>query len=178
MADDSTAARDLLLDSFGRVHQGIPPTLEGLSAEDLAHRPGGTGNSIAWLLWHLARVEDDHVAGLTGGEQAWTAEGWHERSGLPFDPAAHGWGQTSQEGDACGDLPPASPPGSHEAVPARTEAYLSGIDAAELGRVVDTNWDPPVTVGVRLVSVLGDELQHLGQAGYIRGLLGHDEAAE
>ena len=38
-------------------------------------------------------------------------------------------------------------------------------------RVVDRTWDPPVTLGVRLVSILDDDTQHAGQAAYVRGLL-------
>ena len=52
-----------------------------------------------------------------------------------------------------------------------TLAYLSRVTSEELDRVVDRRWDPPVTAGVRLVSVVGDCLQHLGQAAYVRGLL-------
>ena len=50
-------------------------------------------------------------------------------------------------------------------------AYLATLDDDDLDRVVDTRWDPPVTVGVRLVSVIADDLQHVGQAAYVRGLL-------
>jgi uncharacterized damage-inducible protein DinB len=57
-------------------------------------------------------------------------------------------------------------------VHARSAEFLRGLSDEDLDRVVDTNWDPPVTLGVRLVSVLSDDFQHLGQAAYLRGLLG------
>ena len=58
----------------------------------------------------------------------------------------------------------------HGAVHDLTLRYLDGITPAELDRIVDTRWDPPVTAAVRLVSVIGDTMQHLGQAAYVRGL--------
>ncbi len=57
------------------------------------------------------------------------------------------------------------------AVHGRTVEYVAGLTEADLDSVVDERWDPPVTLGVRLVSVVGDDLQHLGQAAYVRGLL-------
>lgn len=57
------------------------------------------------------------------------------------------------------------------AVHARTLDYLSGLADADLDRIVDERWDPPVTPGARLVSVLNDATQHVGQASYVRGLV-------
>ena len=62
--------------------------------------------------------------------------------------------------------------GYHDAVhDLATVQYLRGLDEPELGRIVDTSWDPPVTLGVRLVSVIADDLQHVGQAAFVRGIL-------
>ncbi|MEK8106882.1 DUF664 domain-containing protein [Micromonospora sp. M12] len=62
----------------------------------------------------------------------------------------------------------------YEAVAARTGSFLAGVGPLDLDRVVDETWDPPVTLGVRLVSVADDDLQHAGQAAYVRGLLDTD----
>ena len=59
--------RGLLTEGFGRITELYDGVAEGLDDETLHHRPGGTGNPIAWLLWHLARVQDDHVADRTCG---------------------------------------------------------------------------------------------------------------
>ena len=162
---------ELLTDGFERVKESVAQVAEGLTAEQLAHRPGGTGNSIGWLLWHLTRVQDDHVAEVAGTEQVWTSEGWVERFGLPFEPGAIGYGQSSREVSQVrvesGDLLV----GYYDAVHARTLEYLAGLKEADLDRVVDERWDPPVTLGVRLVSVLNDDTQHIGQAAYVRGIL-------
>lgn len=158
-------------DAFGRVREEVHAVLDGLSQADLDARPGPAANSIGWLVWHIARVQDDHVAAVAGREQAWTADGWHERFGLPFDPADIGYRQTSDEvaqvnGIAAGELR-----GYYDAVHAATLDFVATITAADLDRIVDTNWDPPVTLGVRLVSVVNDNQQHTGQAAYVRGLL-------
>jgi hypothetical protein len=162
---------DVLTDGFGRVQGVVHDTLDGLTAEDLAFRPNPDANSIAWLVWHLSRIEDDHVAGLLGVEQRYTADGWADRFGFPFDDRAHGYGHSSEDVAAVRVDGPELLAEYHDATHALTISYCGSVDEAELDRVVDTSWDPPVTAGVRIVSVLSDCLQHAGQAAYVRGLL-------
>jgi hypothetical protein len=162
---------ELLIDSFGRVRELYVATAADLDPEAAQRRPEGAGNPIVWLLWHTARVQDDHVAGLSGAQQAWHA-GWFEKFDLPFDRDDIGYGHTSQEVDAVRVDRLQDLVDYHEAVHRLSLEYAERADADELARVVDRNWDPPVTAGVRLVSVLGDCLQHLGQAAYVRGLPG------
>jgi len=159
----------LLTDHFDRVRELFVSVADGLSAEDAHRRPQGEGNPIAWLLWHTARVQDDHLAGLTSGTQAWL-DGWAERFDLPFGTRATGYGQTDEEVGALRIDDLQQLVDYHEAVHRLTLEYVAGLDADDLDRVVDERWDPPVTAGVRLVSVIGDALQHLGQAAYVRGL--------
>ncbi|MGY1603529.1 mycothiol transferase [Geodermatophilus sp. SYSU D00815] len=164
-------SRDLLLYAYGQIRETLRPALEGLTAEQLTARVGPGANTIAWLAWHLLRVQDDHVAEVAGREQVWTAEGFAGRFGLPFDDSATGYGFDPDEVAAvrvdCPDLLL----DYAAAVHARTEEFLRGLTDDDLDRVVDRRWDPPVTLGVRLVSVLSDDLQHVGQAAYVRGLL-------
>jgi len=162
--------RALLTDSFERIDQLVREIADGLGPEELAHRPGGTGNPIGWLLWHLTRVQDDHVAGLAGTPQRWPA--WQERFGLPFDESTVGYGHSSAQVDQVRIGDAALLVDYHAEVHADTLRYLETVDETELDRIVDRRWDPPVTAGVRLVSIEGDCLQHLGQAAYVRGLLG------
>jgi uncharacterized damage-inducible protein DinB len=161
---------ELLSDAFSRIHQSASGVLDGLTEEQLTARPGADANTIAWLVWHLARVEDDHVAEVAGHEQLWTADGYSARFGLPFDDSAIGYGQTTEE---VGQVrAPAELLDDYQlAVHARTLDYLGGLDAEDLDRIVDERWDPPVTLGARLVSVLNDATQHVGQASYVRGLV-------
>jgi hypothetical protein len=162
-------ARDLLVDSFNRVRELVEELTDGLTEEESTFRPAPEANTIGWLLWHLTRIQDDHVAGLAAVEQAWPH--WRDRFGLPFSDWATGYGQSPDEVAAVrvtGELLA----GYHADVHTLTLDYLQSITADELDRVVDTHWDPPVTAAVRVVSVLGDVLQHLGQAAYVRGLAG------
>jgi len=161
---------ELLADAFERVRDGIHPAVNGLTAEQLAFRPDTESNSIAWLAWHLTRVQDDHVAHLAGTDQRWLDGGWAERFALPLDPSDTGYGHdpTQVELVVAGarDLLD-----YFEEVHTATLAYLATIGEDDLDRVIDTRWDPPVTVQVRLVSVVADDLQHVGQAAYLRGLI-------
>ena len=160
-------ARELLIDEFDRI-QELYADLAG-SSVDLHERPSGTGNPLAWLLWHTARVQDDHVAGVAGVSQAW--DDFASRFGLPFEHGDIGYGHTSEEVAAVRIPDPSVLVDYHAAVHQLTLTYLSRVTAEELDRVVDRHWDPPVTAGVRLVSIQGDCLQHLGQAAYVKGLL-------
>ena len=163
--------RDLLLDGFDRISEELRAAVHGLSPDQLAHRIAPGANPIGWLGWHLLRIQDDHVADVAGRAQVWTSEGWADRFGLDLDPRATGYGMDDDEVDRV-RVPSADLLlGYAEAVSARTTEFLRGVEADDLDRVVDESWDPPVTLGVRLVSVLSDDLQHVGQAAYVRGLL-------
>ena len=160
----------VLADALTRVRDQVPDVVGGLDEDDLAWRPDPDANSIAWLVWHLTRVADDHVADVAGIEQVWTSRGWHERFGLPFPPAAHGYGHTAAEVAAV-RVPSELLAGYHDAVADAVLAYVGALTPGDLDRVVDERWDPPVTLGVRLVSVVNETAQHVGQAAYVRGLL-------
>jgi hypothetical protein len=161
---------ELLADALGRVREQMPDLVAGLSEDDLAWRPDPEANSIAWLVWHLSRIEDDHVADVAGTEQAWSADGWAERFGLPFGEREHGYAMSSSD---VGKVRVSAEllAGYYDAVAARTAAYVATLVPDDLDRVVDEAWDPPVTLGVRLVSVVNEVNAHLGQAQYLRGML-------
>ena len=161
---------ELLAEEFGRIHGVVLGAVRGLSEEELAFRPEGRCNSIAWLVWHLTRIQDDHVADVAGTQQAWTAEGWADRFGLPFARGATGYGHDPREVAAV-QADAELLTGYHDAVFEHTTRYVATLTDADLPRVVDESWDPPVTLGVRLVSVISDDLQHVGQAAFIRGFL-------
>ncbi|GAA1677415.1 DinB family protein [Glycomyces endophyticus] len=163
---------ELLADAFGRVHGEVAGVLDGLSQDDLEARPGPGANSIAWLVWHIARVQDDHVSEAAGHEQAWTAGGWEDRFDLGLPAGDTGYGHTAEQAGRVAGVSGADLLAYYEAVHAQTLAYVAGLTAADLDRVVDVNWTPHVTLGVRLVSVIDDNQQHGGQAAYVRGLLG------
>ena len=162
----------LLLDLYGRIPPLAREAVGGLDAATLAARPAEDTNSIAWLVWHLTRVQDHHVSEIIEADQLWVTAGWADRFGLAPDPQNHGYGHTPEQ---VAQIQPSGPDlliGYLEAVDERTREFLSGLSADDLDRIVDRRWDPPVTLGVRLVSIADDCLQHVGQAAYVRGLLG------
>jgi len=159
----------ILIDGFDRIAQSVHRVLDGLDPDAGMFRIDEQANSIAWLVWHLTRVQDDHVADAAQSDQVWTTGGWFERFDLPFEPSATGYGQGSDDVAAM-RVPAELLAGYHDAVHERTVEYLRTLSAADLDRVVDTRWDPPVTLAVRLVSVISDDLQHVGQAAFVRGI--------
>lgn len=161
---------DLLVDAFERIRDAVHPAVNGLSLDDLAFRPDPESNSIAWLVWHLTRVQDARVAGLTDREQVWTANGWVDRFGLPLEPLDTGFGHDPAtvalviaEASLLLDY--------FEDVHRRTIEVLGSLAESDLARVLDSTWDPPETVSSRLVAVVVDDLQHVGQAAYVRGIV-------
>ena len=162
---------ELLVDAFGRVHQVVHRVVDGLTPEQLAFRVDPGANSIAWLVWHLTRIQDDHVADAAQAEQVWTSQGWVERFGLPLDPLATGYGHRAADVAAVRVASGELLVGYHDAVHQQTTRYVEGLGDADLARIVDRSWDPPVSLGVRLVSVIADDLQHAGQAAFVRGVV-------
>ncbi len=161
---------DLLADAFSRIRELVERVTAGFTVDQLAARVDDDANTIAWLVWHLTRVEDSSIAGAASDDQLWTSAGWSAKFALPFDDKASGYGQSSQDVGAVrvtGDLLL----GYYDAVHQRTIGYLEGIADTDLDRVVDTRYTPAVTLAVRLVSILSDELQHAGQAAYVRGII-------
>lgn len=162
---------DLLVDAFGRIQQQVHAVVDGLGPEDLSFRVDRDANSIAWLVWHLTRVQDDHVADVAATEQVWTSAGWSDAFGLPFDVSATGFGHSADEVAAVRVRSGGQLVGYHDAVHEATTRYLRGLQERDLERIVDSAWDPPVSLGVRLISVVSDDLQHVGQAAIIRGVV-------
>lgn len=171
MATDSAldALRSMLLDRVDRTDELVDDLTDDLPTPIGTYRPDGEANTVCWLLWHQARVLDDHGADLAGTLPVWTDGGWYDELRLPFTKEATGYGQSADEVAQVvasgGQLA-----GYHHDVTARVRDYLAAVDVAELERVVDRRWDPPVTAAVRIVSMLDDSVQHLGQAAYVRGL--------
>ncbi|GAB3216854.1 DinB family protein [Kineococcus gypseus] len=163
-------AKDLLLDGYGRIRPAVHAVLGQCDDAALTARLDPGANTVAWLLWHLARVQDDHVSEVAGTEQVWTADGWARRFDLPLDDAETGYGFSAEQ-VALVRAGAAELGGYYDAVHERTERYLRTLSDADLDRVVDERWDPPVTLGVRLVSVLDDDLEHVAQAAFAAGVL-------
>ncbi len=164
-------ASQVLSEAFDRLPELVRSAVSELSPEQLRWEPAPGANPVGWLVWHLTRIQDDHLAEILEQEQVWVQDDWADRFGLDPDPANTGYGHTPKQVAA---VRPASAQvlvDYYDAVSVRTKEFVRGLTAKDLDRVVDERWDPPVTLGVRLVSVLNDDDQHIGQAAYVRGLL-------
>lgn len=163
---DST---DILVDGLNRVRDNVHEILDGIDESRLTFAPAPGANTIAWLIWHLTRGQDAQVAALAGTDEMWRSAGWAERFALPFPVEENGHAQSPSEAAqviaTAADLR-----GYHDDTHRASLDYLKTLSAADLDEVIDSNWDPPVTRGVRLVSIVDDDVQHVGQAAYIRGL--------
>jgi uncharacterized damage-inducible protein DinB len=164
-------AKDLLLELYGRLPDLVDGAIDGLDADQLAAAVQPGSNSIGWLVWHLTRVQDHHLAELLDEDQLWATGPWAEQCGLEPDPTNTGYGHGPADVAAVRPTDASVLTAYYAAVAERTDRYLAGLGAEALDDVVDERWDPPVTLGVRLVSVADDSLQHVGQAAYLRGLL-------
>jgi Protein of unknown function (DUF664) len=162
----------LLLELYGRIPPLARHAVVGVDLDRLTEPPSPGANTIAWLVWHLARVQDDHVAELLDTEQVWAQGDWAARFGLDPNPSNTGYGHSAEEVAAVRPDSGEALVEYLDAVAARTNTMLEDLVPADLDRIVDRRWDPPVTLGVRLVSIADDSLQHAGQAAYVRGLLG------
>jgi hypothetical protein len=164
MSDD--AVRELLRDSFTRLIEHVDEITDGLTDDQANYRPSPSANSIAWLIWHSARVQDIQLAPIAGIEQVWTAGGWVDRFGLDLPRNDSGYGHGPAEVakvHASAELLADYYHALHEV----TLTFVAGVTAADLEKIVDRNWDPPVTASARIVSVIDDCAQHLGQAAYL-----------
>ena len=164
--------QQLLIDGYGRILLLLEKALNGLTQDELNQQPHPDCNSMGWLAWHLTRVQDDHIADLMGEEELWVKDGWHAKFNRSPDPSDIGTGHSSA------DVAAFKPPdveillGYHRAVQERSKDYISKLSLADLDRELNEPWFQPLpTVGVRLVSIMSDNLQHAGQVAYVRGLL-------
>ena len=162
----------LLLELYGRIPPLAVTAVTGVEPSHLTERVTPDANPIAWLVWHTARVQDHHIAEILATDQIWVGGDWAARFGLGPDPQNMGYGHSPDDVAAVRPDQPEVLLAYLEAVDRRTRAFLETLTPSDLDRIVDRRWDPPVTLGVRLVSIADDGLQHLGQAAYVRGILG------
>ncbi|MEQ8718975.1 MAG: DinB family protein [Acidimicrobiales bacterium] len=162
---------EVLVELYGRVPPLARQAVDGLDLEQLNHLPAPGTNSIAWLIWHIARVQDHHMSEMFDVDQIWVGGGWASRFGLEPDPSDIGYGHSAADVAAVSPDEPTVLVAYLDAVFERTCQMIGEVTPGDLDRIVDHGWDPPVTMGVRLVSIADDNLQHVGQAAYLRGLL-------
>jgi hypothetical protein len=170
-ATDSEAVRELLRDSFTRLIEHVDAITDGLTDDELCYQPTAEANSIAWLLWHSARVQDAQLSDIAGTEQVWMRDGWVDRFDLDLPKDSHGYGHTPEQA-AKVRAPVELLAGYYHAVHQMTLEFVASVTPDELERIVDRRWTPAVTASARIVSIIDDCAQHLGSAAYIKGIAG------
>ncbi len=164
--------QELIADGFSRVLEVLEPAFDGLTPADLDLRPNEQANSMGWTAWHLCRGADAQIAALMGANQVWTEKAWFTKFKMPPDPDNTGYGASSEEVGKFRSPEPAVILGYYREIMAHTKKYLSSLGLSDLDRKLDETWFQPVpTVGIRLVSILADSLEHAGEIAYIRGLV-------
>ncbi|MFC2045637.1 DinB family protein [Chloroflexota bacterium] len=162
---------ELLTDGYGRILTALENAVKGLTQDDLNWQSGKDCNSIGWLAWHLTRVQDTSIANMMGDEQLWIKDGWHAKFNRPANTNDTGFGNTPEDVAAFKSPEAQVFIDYNKAVLERTKRYFLTLSTADLDRELnEPQFQPLPTVGVRLISVLADSLQHIGQMGYIRGL--------
>jgi hypothetical protein len=167
------ACQQFILDLFLRIAHDVEQVLEGLNEEELPHHPDPNGNSIGWLVRHLTRSHDRNISELAGQKQLWITEGWSVQFGRPPDPAETGFGHIREDAKAF-----RAPNGRmllnyNQAVVERIREYmLHTLSEGELDReAYSPTFQNTWSVRRRLLGILSEGLQHVGQAAYVRGLL-------
>ncbi|WP_312975554.1 DinB family protein [Corynebacterium sp.] len=162
-------ATDVLQDLAGRVRDAVGEIPRDLPTEVVNAHPAGHPNSLAWLLWHTGRELDVQLSGLTSGEQVWTSEEYDSSSGVQGAGESMGFGQSPVQAREVSAAEVGPVIDYVTSVCDAVDTYLSTLGDADLDAVIDDAWDPPVTRGVRLISILHDAVIHLGQAAYVLG---------
>ena len=165
----ASAARELLRDSFTRLIEHVEELTDGLTDAVAYYRPTPQANTIAWLIWHSARIQDVQLCEIAGIEQVWFREDWVHQFALELPPDAHGYGHSPEEVAKVRSSARLLA-GYYHAVHKMSLEYIASVSPDELARVVDERWTPPVTASARLISIIDDAAQHLGQAAYLRGI--------
>lgn len=164
--------QNMIIDGYSRVLELLEPSLAGLSKSDLDRQPKPDCNSIGWTVWHLVRIQDAQIADLMGEKQVWIKDKWYAKFNRDADPEDTGFGHSSEEVAAFKSPSPRTLLDYYIATFEQTKRYLSSLSLTDLDRQLDEPWfQPPPTVGVRIVSIMADCLQHSGEIAYLRGLL-------
>ena len=165
--------QQLIIDFFVRISQELERVVSGLTIEDLNQQPNPDCNSIGWLAWHLTRSHDRNLSELARKQQLWVKDKWHAKFNRAPDPTDTGFNHSPDDVRAF-----RSPDGKtileyHNAVLELAKQYIdNNLSENDLKRRVKSPTLKNVaTVRRRLLGIISEGLQHVGQAAYVRGLL-------
>jgi hypothetical protein len=158
-------------DTLGRAFDMVRQATRDLTPEEMLRPPKP---HVAWLTWHMARVQDTNFSGLLGTEQLWIRDGWHARFAMPADPRDYGSGhrQSPTQVDAFKVSDKQLLYAYMDVVFDQTRAYLATVADEELSRVLnEPQYQPLPTLSIRFASVITCNTRHAGQIEYLRGLI-------
>ena len=145
--------------------------LDGLSEDELSWRPALESNTIDWMVWHMARVEDNLInVVLQHQSPIWKRDGWGERTGIPYTGARAG--MTMDEIHSMGRINVPKVMEYYRSVRSQTSHYFRKVmQEDDLFRVIEhTNFRG--WTGARILGrLLCEEAAHLGQVEYLRGMM-------
>lgn len=167
---------EMLVDSAQRANERFERLFQGVTVEQANAFPVAETapqiKSMTWLAWHTAKEMDFQIAELAGKEPIWVSQGWQDKFPFEIAPDEADFQHTLEQAQRIVATDLASLLGYLKAATEFTVEYLESLDEASLADVVDENWTPAVTRGVRLVSIIDDASMHSGQVVYARRLLG------
>jgi uncharacterized damage-inducible protein DinB len=164
--------KEFALHSLNELQAALVESIDDLTQEESFRQPQPGANHIAFMLWHIVRVEDWFFHYLFQRvPQVWESESWHEKLGLPEDPKATGFAYTTEQVDGFPSVQLRDLRAYGEAVRAETLDYLRNTDAAKLDETVKSRLFGEVSIGSLIGHVIVELSQHVGQIAYVRGLV-------
>lgn len=91
--------RDFVIRSMDRARLVTVELVRDLTPQELLWQPGPKANHVAFLLFHIFRVEDSNLhAWVTEADQVWEEESWSDPIVLPSPDASHSQNWTTGNG--------------------------------------------------------------------------------
>lgn len=159
-------AKELLLRSLEESHGYLTKALNGLTQEEATWSPSPECNSIAFILWHMIRVEDFFVNRVIQHEkELYETKKWQEKLGTP----AKAYGYTVEELKAWPAPKLEILREYANSVQENTLAFLNSIPNERLSEVPRPDRSPD-SIGVMLEHLITEIALHVGQIAYLRGV--------
>ncbi|MGG5370295.1 DinB family protein [Enterococcus sp. AZ196] len=159
------------MEMLDRAQERFEDTFAQMTTEEANEMPAPLIKSVIWLMWHTARELDMQISDLNGTEYLWTSAGWSEKFALDLPDDTEDYRHTPEEAAKVIVTDRQLVRDYLSASVEFTKQYLDKLDEGSLAEVIDTNWDPPVTRQVRIISAIDDAVMHSGQAVYTRRLV-------
>ncbi|MBT3994723.1 MAG: DUF664 domain-containing protein [Chloroflexi bacterium] len=161
--------RDSVKSGMSEYLGELKDKLEGLTDAELYWQASLDTNTIVWLVWHMARVEDNWINSvIAGGDSVWDAGGWAAKTGITSE--GNGYSNTMDEVRALPEVAVSDLLAYYDAVRAAAFGVIDGISDEDISNEFSRG-GRTITWGWILGHVIVEESQHLGQVALIRGII-------